>query len=56
MEFRPTNVESEVLYQELQLNVGLADGTIDFVAGMNYFQRGLRHPRESLINAIGSSN
>lgn len=35
-ERRPTNVESEVLYQELQFNLSL--DTVDFVAGVSYFQ------------------
>ena len=37
MEFRPSGVESEVLYQELQLNFTLADGKVDFITGVNYF-------------------
>jgi iron complex outermembrane receptor protein len=56
MEFRPAGVESEVLYQELQLNFTLGDGKVDFVTGVNYFNEDSGSPRESLINAIGSSN
>jgi iron complex outermembrane receptor protein len=56
MEFRPSSVESEVLYQELQLNFTLADGKIDFITGVNYFNEDSGSPRESLINAIGSRN
>ena len=37
-ELRPTNVESEVTYQELQLNTSFADGRVELVAGMSYFQ------------------
>ena len=56
MEFRPAGVESEVLYQEFQFNLTLADGKVDFIAGVNYFNEDSGSPRESLINAIGSSN
>jgi iron complex outermembrane receptor protein len=34
----PTNVESEVVYQELQLNAALAGGRIELVTGLSYFQ------------------
>ncbi len=34
----PTNVESEVVYQELQINAALADGRIELVTGLSYFQ------------------
>jgi iron complex outermembrane recepter protein len=33
----PTNVESDVTYQELQLNADLADGRIELVTGVSYF-------------------
>ena len=56
MEFRPSAVDSEVFYQELQFNFGLADGKVDLIAGVNYFNEDSGSPRESLINAIGSSN
>lgn len=36
-ELRRDNVESEVLYQEFQLNTSFADGRVDVVAGMSYF-------------------
>jgi iron complex outermembrane receptor protein len=36
-ESRPDDVESEVFYQELQFNIGLANGRIDLVTGLNYF-------------------
>jgi iron complex outermembrane receptor protein len=34
----PTNVESQVTYQELQFNASFADGRFDFVTGLSYFQ------------------
>jgi iron complex outermembrane receptor protein len=34
----PTNVESDVTYQELQLNASIADGRIELVTGLSYFQ------------------
>jgi iron complex outermembrane receptor protein len=55
MEFRPSSVESDVLYQELQFNLTFADGKVDLVTGMNYFNEDSGTPREALINAIGSS-
>src|SRR5690606_14106626 len=38
MERRPSTVESEVFYQEVQFNLSFADGKVDFVTGINYFQ------------------
>lgn len=55
MEFRPSQVESDVFYQEFQLNSTLFDGRIDLVTGLNYFQEDSGSPRESLYQAIGSS-
>jgi iron complex outermembrane receptor protein len=55
MEFRPSGVESDVLFQELQLNAALMDGFVDFVAGANYFEEDSGTPREATYNAIGSS-
>jgi len=37
-ELRPNQVESDVVYQELQLNTTLADGKIELVTGLSYFQ------------------
>jgi iron complex outermembrane recepter protein len=37
METRPDDVESEVFYQEFQLNAGLFGGKVDYVTGVNYF-------------------
>jgi iron complex outermembrane receptor protein len=37
-ELRASNVESDVMYQELQINTSFADGKIDFVGGFSYFQ------------------
>jgi iron complex outermembrane recepter protein len=36
-EFRPDDVESNVFYQELQLNAALFGGKVDLVTGLNYF-------------------
>jgi iron complex outermembrane recepter protein len=55
MEFRPSGVESEVLYQEFQFNFSIGE-RVDFVTGLNYFNEDSSSPRESLINAFGSSN
>ncbi len=45
-----------MFYQEFQFNFTLADGKVDFITGVNYFNEDSGSPRESLINAIGSSN
>src|SRR5690606_7310620 len=37
-EMRPSAIESEVVYQELQLGIGLADGRVELVTGFSYFQ------------------
>ncbi|MGD8325021.1 MAG: TonB-dependent receptor, partial [Gammaproteobacteria bacterium] len=37
-ELRPNFVESEVTYQEFQLNTSFADERLDLVVGMSYFQ------------------
>jgi len=37
-ESRTSRVESDAVYQELQLNFALADGRIDLVTGISYFQ------------------
>jgi iron complex outermembrane receptor protein len=55
MEYRPSGVESEVLFQEMQFNFALFDGFVDFVTGGNYFSEESGTPREALYNAIGSS-
>ncbi len=55
MEFRPAGVESEVLYQEVQFNFELADGKVDLVTGLSYFNEESGSPREPLLNAFGSS-
>jgi hypothetical protein len=55
MEFRPDAVDSDVMYQEVQFNLELANGKIDLVTGMNYFNEDSGTPRLALINAIGSS-
>jgi iron complex outermembrane receptor protein len=55
MEFRPSGVESEVLYQEFQFNFSIGE-RVDFVTGVSYFNEDSGSPRESLINAFGSSN
>jgi len=34
----PSNVESEVTYQEFQRNAAFADGRLDLVTGLSYFQ------------------
>jgi iron complex outermembrane recepter protein len=56
MEFRPSGVESEVLYQEFQFNFTLGDGKVDFIAGLNYFNEESGSPREAVFNAFSSSN
>lgn len=56
MEFRPSTVDSTVLYQEFQFNLKLGDGKVDLVTGLNYFNEDSGTPREALINAFGSSN
>jgi iron complex outermembrane receptor protein len=55
MEFRPSGVESETFYQELQFNFALFDNRLDLVTGANYFREDAGTPREALSQAIGSS-
>lgn len=55
MEYRPSSVESDTFYQELQFNFALFDGRVDLVTGANYFQEESGTPREALYQAIGSS-
>lgn len=55
MEARPGGVDSEVFYQEFQLNTALFDGRVDLVTGANYFKEDSGSPREALYQAIGSS-
>lgn len=55
MEYRPSGVDSDVFYQELQLNMALLDGRVDLVGGANYFSEDSGTPREALYQAIGSS-
>jgi iron complex outermembrane receptor protein len=55
MEFRPSGVESEVFYQEFQFSLNFLDGKIDLITGLNYFNEDSGSPRESLVNAFGSS-
>ena len=49
LEKRTDNVESEVLYQEVQLNAGLFDGMFDLVVGGNYFWEDSLAPNENFI-------
>jgi iron complex outermembrane receptor protein len=55
MEFRPSAVESDVFYQEFQLNTDLLDGRVNLVTGFNYFKEESGTPREAVYQAIGSS-
>ena len=55
MEFRPAGVNSDVLYQEFQFNFSIGE-RVDFVTGLTYFNEESGTPRESLMNAFGSSN
>ena len=47
-ENRSENVNSEVFYQELQLNAGLFDGAIDLVVGGSYFHEKSSAPNHNL--------
>jgi iron complex outermembrane receptor protein len=43
-EFRPDDLESDVFYQEFQLNMAFFGGKVDFVTGLNYFyEKGFSH-------------
>jgi iron complex outermembrane receptor protein len=55
MEFRPSGVDSDVIYQEFQFTFSIGERA-DLVTGLSYFNEESGTPRESLINAIGSSN
>jgi iron complex outermembrane receptor protein len=55
MEFRPSGVDSDVIYQEFQFNFSIGE-RVDLVTGLSYFNEESGSPRESLINAFGSSN
>jgi len=48
-EQRTDNVDSEVIYQEVQLNAGLFDGLFDLVVGGNYFWEDSLAPNENFI-------
>ena len=54
MEFRPAGVDSDVIYQEFQFNFSIGE-RVDLVTGLSYFNEESGTPRESLINAVGSS-
>jgi iron complex outermembrane receptor protein len=54
MEFRPSSVDSQVIYQEFQFNFSVGE-RVEFVAGLNYFNEDSSAPREALYNAVGSS-
>jgi iron complex outermembrane receptor protein len=54
MEFRPSGVDSDVIYQEFQFNLSIGE-RVDLVTGLSYFNEESGTPRESLINAVGSS-
>lgn len=49
IENRTDNVDSDVFYQEVQLNAGLFDGLLDLVVGGNYFWEDSLAPNQSLI-------
>lgn len=49
LETRTDNVDSDVFYQEVQLNAGLFDGLFDLVVGGNYFWEDSVAPNQSLI-------
>jgi iron complex outermembrane receptor protein len=55
MEFRPAGVNSDVIYQEFQFNFSIGE-RVDLVTGLSYFNEESGTPRESLMNAFGSSN
>jgi iron complex outermembrane receptor protein len=48
IETRTDNVDSDVFYQEVQLNAGLFDGLFDLVVGANYFWEDSLAPNQSL--------
>lgn len=48
IETRTDNVDSDVFYQEVQLNAGLLDGLFDLVVGGNFFSEDSLAPNESL--------
>lgn len=48
-EKRTDNVDSDVFYQEVQLNAGLFDGLFDLVVGGNYFWEDTFAPNENFI-------
>ncbi len=48
IETRTDNVDSDVFYQEVQLNAGLFDGLFDLVVGGNYFWEDSFAPNETL--------
>ena len=48
IETRTDNVDSDVFYQEVQLNAGLFDGLFDLVVGGNYFWEDSLAPNETL--------
>lgn len=54
MEYRRDDIESEVLYSEVQLNATLFDDALDFITGGNYFFERSEAPNY-VINRRGTS-
>ena len=54
-ELRPDDVDSDVIYQELQLNAELFGGAVDAVVGGSYFHEKAVSPRSALVTRQGTS-
>ncbi len=54
-ELRPDAVDSDVFYQEMQLNAELFDGALDAVVGGSYFHEKAVNPRRALVTRQGTS-
>jgi iron complex outermembrane receptor protein len=52
----PSDVDSDTLYQEIQLNSVLADGRINLVSGLTYFNEQASSDAEASLSVVGTSS
>jgi iron complex outermembrane receptor protein len=54
--WNPSAVNSDTTYQELQLNSALADGRVNLVAGITYFDEQASSDADAALSVVGTSN
>jgi iron complex outermembrane receptor protein len=52
----PSDVNSDTKYQEVQLNTALADGRINLVSGLTYFNEQASSDAEASLSVVGTSS